>query len=99
LRMGTVALDGTKIHANASRHSALSYEHAGTIEAQLKAEVADLLAKAEAADLPDGLSIPDELARREERLKKLAEARAMIEARARERFEREQAEYEARLAA
>jgi transposase len=102
LRMGTVALDGTKIHANASRHSALSYEHAGKIEAQLKAEVADLLAKAEAADrsdLPDGLSIPDELARREERLAKLAEARAMIEARARERFEREQAEHEAKLAA
>ena len=45
LKMGTVALDGTKIHANASRHSALSYEHAGKIEAQLKAEVADLLAK------------------------------------------------------
>src|SRR5260370_660007 len=40
LTMGTVALDGTKIHANASRHSALSYEHAGKIEAQLKAEVA-----------------------------------------------------------
>ena len=40
LRLGTVALDGTKIHANASRHSALSYEHAGKIEAQLKAEVA-----------------------------------------------------------
>ena len=46
LKMGTVALDGTKIHANASRHSALSYEHAGKIEAQLKAEVADLLAQA-----------------------------------------------------
>jgi DDE family transposase len=102
LKMGTVALDGTKIHANASRHSALSYEHAGKIEAQLKAEVAELLAKAEAADrsdLPDGLSIPDELARREERLAKLAEARAKIEARARERFEREQAEHQARLAA
>jgi len=102
LRMGTVALDGTKIHANASRHSALSYEHAGRIEAQLKAEVADLLAKAEAADqadLPDGLSIPEELARREERLAKLAEARAKIEARAKERFEREQADHEARLAA
>jgi transposase len=102
LRMGTVALDGTKIHANASRHSALSYEHAGRIEAQLKAEVADLLAKAEAADradLPDGLSIPDELARREERLAMLAEARAKIEARAKERFEREQADHEARLAA
>src|SRR6476469_8623196 len=100
LKLGTIALDGTKIHANASRHSALSYEHAGKIEAQLK--VAELLARAEAADrsdLPDGLSIPDELARREERLAKLAEARAKIEARAKERFEREQAEYEARLAA
>jgi hypothetical protein len=100
LKLGTVALDGTKIHANASRHSALSYEHAGKIEAQLK--VAELLAKAEAADradLPDGLSIPDELARREERLAKLAEARAKIEARAKERFEREQADHEARLAA
>ena len=70
LKMGTIGLDGTKIHANASRHSALSHEYAGKIEAQLQAEVADLLAKAEAADaadLPDGLSIPDELARREER--------------------------------
>ncbi len=98
LKMGTVALDGTKIHANASRHSALSYEHAGKIEAQLKAEVADLMAKAEAADaadIPDGMSIPDELARREERLRKLAEARAKIEARAKERHAREQAEHEA----
>ncbi len=102
LKLGTVALDGTKIHASASKHSALSYEHAGKIEAQLKAEVAELMAKAEAADkadLPDGLSIPDELARREERLQKLAEARAKIKARAKERFEREQAEHRAKLAA
>jgi transposase len=102
LRMGTVALDGTKIHANASRHSALSYEHAGTIAEQLKAEVADLLARAEAADqadVPDGLSIPDELARREKRLAKLAEARAKIEARAKERYEQEAAEHKAKLAA
>ena len=101
LQMGTVALDGTKIHANASRHSALSYEHAGKIEAQLKAEVADLLAKAEAADqsdIPDGMSIPEELARREIRLAKLAEARAKIEARAKERYAREMAEHEAKLA-
>src|SRR3982751_5771780 len=54
---------------------------------------------ADRADLLDGLSIPDEPVRREERLAKLAEARAMIEARARERFEREQAEHEAKLAA
>jgi transposase len=102
LKMGTVALDGTKIHANASRHSALSYEHAGKIELQLKAEVADLMAKAEAADqadVPDGMSIPEELARREARLAKLAEARATIEARAKERFERDQAEHQAKLAA
>ena len=102
LQVGTVALDGTKIHANASKHSALSYEQAGKIEAQLKAEVAELMAKAEAADkadLPDSLSIPDELARREERLKKLAEARAKIEARAKERYERELAEHRAKLAA
>lgn len=100
LKLGTVALDGTKIHANASRHSALSYEHAGRIEAQLQAEVADLMAKAEAADqadLPDGFSIPDELALREERLTKLAEARAKIAARAEEAHAREQAE--AKLAA
>jgi transposase len=102
LKLGTVALDGTKIHANASKHSALSYEHAGKIEAQLKAEVAELLAKAEAADqadAPDGMVIPEELARREERLKKIAEAKAKIEARAKERTERELAEHQAKLAA
>jgi transposase len=102
LKMGTIGLDGTKIHANASRHSALSHDHAVKIEAQLKAEVADLMAKAEAADaadIPDGMSIPDELARREERLRKIAEARAKIEARAKERHAVEQAEHEAKLAA
>ena len=102
LQMGAVALDGTKIHANASRHSALSYEHAGKVEAQLKAEVAELLKKAETADqtdIPDGMSIPEELARREDRLKTLAAARAKIEARAKERYERELAEHEAKMAA
>src|SRR3954462_9408307 len=101
LKMGTIALDGTKIHANASRHSALSHEYAGRIEAQLQAEVAGLMAKAEAADqtdLPDGLSIPDELARREQRLAEIARARAIIEARAQERHAREQAEYAAKMA-
>ena len=102
LKLGTVALDGTKLHANASRHSALSYEHASKIEAQLRAEVAELLALAEAedkADVPDGMSVPEELARREDRLARLAEAKAKIEARARERFAREQAEHEAKLKA
>ena len=102
LKLGTIALDGTKIHANASRHSALSYEHAGKIEAQLQAEVAELMAKAEAADqadVPDGMSIPDELARREQRLAEIARARAIIKARAKERHAREQAEYDAKMAA
>ena len=60
-----------------------------------------MLAKAEAADeadIPDGMSIPDELARREERLAKIAEAKATIEARAKERYAREQAEHEAKMA-
>jgi transposase len=102
LKLGTIALDGTKIHANASRHSALSYEHAGKIEAQLQAEVAELMAKAEAADqaeVPDGMSIPDELARREQRLGEIARARAVVKARAKERHAREQAEYDAKMAA
>jgi transposase len=120
LKLGTIALDGTKIHANAShlvwpfhqatpdgtlgqpRHSALSYEHAGKIEAQLQAEVAELMAKAEAADqadVPDGMSIPEELARREQRLAEIARARAIIEARAKERHAREQADYDAKMAA
>ena len=101
LKLGTVALDGTKIHANASRHSALSYEHAGKIEAQLEAEVADLMAKAEAADqaeVPDGMSVLEELARRETRLAAIARAKATIEARAKERHAREQAEHDAKMA-
>jgi hypothetical protein len=102
LKLGTVALDGTKIHANASRHSALSYEHASKIEAQLKAEVADLLGKAEAADqadAPDGMQVPEELARREKRLAEIARAKAVIEARAKERHARQRAEYDAKIAA
>jgi transposase len=101
-RFGTVSLDGTKIHANASRHSALSYGHAEKIEAHLKAEVQELLALAEAADqssVPDGVSLPDEIKRREDRLAAIATAKTKIEARAKERYEQEQAEYEAKMAA
>jgi transposase len=101
-RFGTVSLDGTKIHANASRHSALSYGHAEAIEAHLKAEVQELLALAEQADganVPDGMSVPEELKRREDRLAAIAAAKGKIEARAAERFAREQADHEAKLAA
>lgn len=102
LKLGTVALDGTKIHANASRHSALSYGHAKKIEKQLKKEVQQLLRLAEQADgvnTPDGMSIPEELERRELRLAAIAAAKAQIEARAEERLEREQAEHQSKLAA
>ena len=100
-RFGMVSLDGTKIHANASRHSALSYAHAEKIEAQLQAEVQELLKLAEASDqseVPDGVKLPDEIKRREDRLAAIAAAKAKIEARARERFEREQSEYDAKVA-
>ena len=100
-RFGTVSLDGTKLRANASKHSALSHGHAEKIEAQLKAEVQEMLKLAEAADrspLPEGIDLPEEIKRREDRLAAIAAAKAKIEARAKERFEREQAEYEAKLA-
>jgi transposase len=102
LKLGTVAIDGTKVHANASRHSALSYGHAKKIEKQLRREVKQLLRLAEQADaddIPDGMSIPEELERRETRLAAIAEAKAKIEARAKERLEREQADHQAKLAA
>lgn len=101
LKLGTISLDGTKVHANASRHSALSHGHIEKLEAHLKAEVQELLALAEQADrtdVPDGVSLPAEIKRREERLLAMAEAKAKIAARAQERFEREQAAYEAKVA-
>lgn len=100
LKLGHIALDGTKIHANASRHSALSYGHIKKLERQLAEEVARLMTLAEAADnatIPDGMDLPAEIARREDRLKVMASARAALEARAQERFEREQANHQAKL--
>lgn len=102
LKLGAVCLDGTKIHANASRHSALSHGHIEKIEGQLEAEVADLFALAEAADqanLPDGMSLPQELERRQDRLAAMAIAKRKIEVRAAERHAREQREYEQKMAA
>lgn len=101
LKLGNVSLDGSKVKANASKHKAFSYEHACKLEAQLKNEVAELLQKAEAADradLPDGLSIPEELQRREDRLRAIRNAKAEIERRAAERHAREQAAYREKMA-
>lgn len=102
LKLGTIALDGTKVHANASRHSALSYGHAQKIEAQLESEVKAMLARAEAADqepLPKGLNIPEELSRREARLAAIRQAKAQIEARATERDAQEKADFDAKMTA
>lgn len=97
----TVAVDGTKVLANASKHSAVSYQRAGEMMEQLELEVKELLAKAEQAEatpLADGLTIPEEITRRQERKAALAQARAEIEARARARYAGELAEHQARLA-
>ena len=101
LKLGTICLDGTKMHANASRHSALSHGHIRTLEVQLKAEVQELLALAEQADqadVPDGICLPEEIRRREDRLAAMATAKAKIAARADERYKREKAEYDAKMA-
>jgi transposase len=91
-RVGTIALDGTKIKANASRHKAMSYDRMKEEEKRLKEEIAGLLAEAEATDAAEddvhgrdrsGDELPDELKRRENRLAKILEAKALLEERAR----------------
>ena len=93
----TVAIAGTKVMANASKHSAVSYERSGELIQQLELDVKELMEKAEKADstpLEEGLSIPAEIARRQERKAQLAKARAEIEARAHARDALTKAEYE-----
>jgi len=103
LRVGdlTVSIDGTKILANASKHSAVSYGHCVKQMKLAEEQIAELLQKAEDADstpLQDGLSIPAEIARREARLAKLREAKQAMEERAKERLIAEREDYEAKLA-
>jgi transposase len=98
----TVAADGTKVAAYASKHCAVSYQRAGEMIVQLELEVTQLLAKAEQADatpLSAGLTIPAEIARRQERQAALALARVEIEARAHARYAGQLAEYETKQAA
>lgn len=97
----TVSVDGTKILANASKHSAMSHDHVGKQLKLAEDQIQELLAKAEDADsipLQDGLSVPGEIKRREDRIAKLKEAKKVMEERARERFAEEKAGYEAKLA-
>jgi transposase len=94
MKIGQVALDGTKVKANASKHKAMSYDRMNEKEKDLKAEIKDLMAKAAAADAEEdarhgkdkrGDELPAELARRETRLKRIREAKRALEARAREK--------------
>jgi len=89
------------VHADASKGKAVSYKRLLEVEAQLRTEVEELFALSEQSDqpeVPDGLVVRDEIARREDRLVRRAVAKAVLEARAQERAAAEQAEYEAKLA-
>ena len=107
VKLGHVAIDGTKIKANASKHKAMSYKRMNETEARLKQEIDGLLAGAEKIDAEEdaqlgkdrqGDELPDELQRRESRLKKIQEAKAALEKAAREQAEQERSETEQKLA-
>ena len=100
LKVGRVSVDGTKIRANASKHHALSYAHATKLERRIKGEVARLLRRAEQADQsdkPDGIDIPAELARREDRLRAIEEAQSRIREREQVRIAAERTAYDKRM--
>jgi transposase len=105
VKMGHVALDGTKQQANASKHKAMSYGRMAEAEEKLKGEIEELFQRAEAVDAAEdekerqGQSdrLPKELARRESRLKKIQEAKAALEAEARQKAEQEKATVEAKI--
>ena len=100
VKLGHVAIDGSKIKANASKHKAMSYARMGETEARLKAEIEKLLQQAEQTDAAEdaqygkgqrGDELPQELARRESRLKKIQQAKAALEQEVRERAEQQAA--------
>ena len=102
LKLGNISLDGSKIHADASKSKAVSYKRLIEIEARLRAEVNELFTLGEQVDqgevqLPAGLVIQDEVALRQERLANLAQAKGVLEERAQARYEAEKAEYEVKL--
>jgi transposase len=102
LRLGNISLDGSKVHADASKSKAVSYGRLLKLEGQLRQEVVELLALGEQADareLPQGLVIETEVTFRQERLVNLAEARRVLEERAQERYQADLAEHQAKLRA
>ncbi len=100
-KLGKVSLDGSKLKANASKHHALSWQHACRIEQQLNKEVEALLGMAEQADganVPDGMNVPEELERRKDRLEAIARAKQEIHRRAAERYAKEKEAYQHKVA-
>jgi transposase len=100
LKLGNISVDGSKVHADASKSHAVSYGRLLQLEQRLHVEVEELMAmgeKAEQGVLPEGLDVEYEIALRQERLLNLAQAKTVLEARAQERYEVEKAEYEAKL--
>jgi transposase len=100
LKLGNISMDGSKVHANASKSKAVSYKRLLELETQLRVEVEALFRLADQADgheVPEGMHVTDEIALRQERLARLAEAKQVLQARAQERQAAEQAEYEAKL--
>jgi transposase len=107
VKLGHVAIDGTKIKANASKHKAMSYKRMNETEARLKQEIEALLAAAEKTDAEEdaqygkdrrGDELPEELQRRESRLEKIHEAKQALEQAAKEQAEFKREEAEQRLA-
>jgi len=99
LALGNISLDGSKIHADASKSQAVSYKRLLELKTLLQQEVQELLVLGEQADqaaLPEGLKVEEEIAFRQQRLANLAQAQAVLEARAQESYEAELAEYEAK---
>jgi transposase len=100
LKLGNISIDGSKVHADASKSHAVSYGRLLQLEQRLRAEVEELLALAEKVDqggLPEGLDMTFEISLRQKRLLNLEQAKAVLAARAQERYEAEQAEYEAKI--
>jgi hypothetical protein len=100
VKLGNIFIDGTKIQANASRHKAMSYEYMKQLEAQLESEIEQLLELAAAQDEKEKdqqLEIPQELKLRNDRLEKIKQAKAVVEARAAERYKLDKEVYDQKM--
>jgi len=100
LKIGKVSIDGSKVNANASKHKAMSYKRACELEKRFKSEIAYLLKQAEKADntvIDDGMDIPEEIAIRETRLRRIREAKRVIEKRAQVRYAEEKSAHAEKL--